>query len=128
MVVRDVPREGRDAGPQGRPTPGDRAYRRAWWSLALYPLSFVASFIVGEGIFSALTSDTEHPSVWQVLTAGVPALLVFVLPGVLAVWQGRRAMRSGRSDGRVPAIVGAAIGGGFVVLNLASYLVGLVVQ
>jgi hypothetical protein len=31
-----------------------------------------------------------------------------------------------RSDGRVPVVVGAAIGIGFVGLNIASYLVRLV--
>jgi hypothetical protein len=28
----------------------DLAYRRAWWSLALYPLTFVAAFVVGEAL------------------------------------------------------------------------------
>jgi hypothetical protein len=36
-------------------------------------------------------------------------------------------MGLGRQDGRVPAIVGAALAIGFVGLNVASYLVGLVI-
>ena len=105
----------------------DRAYRRAWWSLALYPLSFVAAFVIGEGILSAFTDDPADAAFWQVLLAGTPALLAFVVPGLLAVMQGRKAVRLGRTDGRTPAIVGAVIGIGFVGLNLVSYIVGLVV-
>lgn len=103
------------------------AYRRAWWALALYPLSFVAAFAIGEGILSALTDDTGDPTFWQVLVAGTPALAVFVIPGILSVIQGRKAMRLGRKDGQAPALVGGVIAVGFVGLNLASYLVGLVV-
>ena len=114
------------------PVPGphdhrDRHYRRAWWSLALYPVTFVAAFVIGEGIHSMLTDDARDAAFWEVLLAATPALLVFVIPGILAVTQGRAAMRLGRRDGRVPAVVGAAIGIGFVGINVASYLVGLVV-
>lgn len=105
----------------------NRAYRRAWWSLALYPLSVAAAFVIGEGVLSALVEDGADAAPWEVLVAGAPALLVGVLPGVLAVALGRRAVRLGRADGRVPAIVGAAIGLGFVGVNVASYLLGLVV-
>lgn len=105
----------------------DRAYRRAWWSLALYPVSIVAAFVVGEGLISVLTDDASHPALWQVLLAAVPALVVMVLPGVAAVHEGRVARRLGRPDGSVPATVGAAIGIGFVAMNAASYLLGLVV-
>ena len=104
-----------------------RAYRRAWWCLALYPVSFVAAFVIGEGLLSALTDDTADAAFWQVLLAGTPALVVFALPGLISVGQGRRAVRLGRDDGKVPAIVGATIGLAFVGLNIASYLIGLVV-
>jgi len=106
----------------------ERAYRRAWWSLALYPASFVAAFVIGEGLISMLTADPEHPTFGQVLLAATPAMLVFVIPGVLAVVQGRTARRLGRRDGLVPAIVGAVVGLGFVALNVASYLVGVVLS
>lgn len=105
----------------------DRAYRRAWWSLALYPVTFVAAFVIGEGILSVLTEDPGDAAFWKVLVAATPALLVFVIPGILAVTLGRKAMRLGRSAGRAPAIVGAAIGIGFVGLNLASYILGRIV-
>jgi hypothetical protein len=104
-----------------------RAYRGAWWCLALYPVSFVAAFVLGEGLLSAVADDTDEAAFWQLLLAGTPALVVFVLPGLLSVGLGRRAMRLGRGDGRVPAIVGATIGLAFVGLNVASYLIGLVV-
>lgn len=107
--------------------PADVAYRRAWWSLALYPVTLVAAFVIGEGLISALTDGAADPAVWQVLVAASPALLVFVVPGILAVVQGRTAVRLGRSDGNVPAIVGAVIGLGFVGMNLLSYVVGLIV-
>ena len=70
--------------------------------------------------------DPEDPTFGRVLLASTPALLVFVIPGILAVVQGRTARRLGRRDGLVPAIVGAAVGLGFVALNVASYLVGRV--
>lgn len=116
----------------GAPTAGaavtreaaDRAYRRAWWSLALYPLSFGASFGIGEGIITVLTNDTIAAEFWQMLVAVIPALLVFAIPGILSVVQGRKAMRLGRKDGRVPAMIGAGIAVGFVLLNVASYLFG----
>lgn len=120
---------GSGARPRGTAAHRDRAdgaYRRAWWSLALYPVSFVAAFAIGEGILSAVSSDTGDPAFWHLLLAGTPAVVVFVVPGVLSVRQGREAMSLGRPDGKVPAIVGAAIAIGFVGLNLASYLVGVV--
>jgi hypothetical protein len=111
-------------GPQGTSNhrrPADTAYRRAWWSLALYPVTFVAAFVIGEGLYSALTHDQGDAAIWQVLVAGTPALLVFVIPGVLAAIQGRKAMRLGRRDGQVPAIVGAVVAILFVGQNLLSF-------
>ncbi|GCD88230.1 hypothetical protein [Nocardioides sp. LS1] len=66
------------------------------------------------------------PALWQVLVAGVPALVVFAVPGVLAVTQGRRAMRLGRPDGRVPAVIGAVIALSFIGVNLLSYVATVV--
>lgn len=117
--------------PPGTPAHSERAdnaYRRAWWSLALYPLSFVAAFVIGEGILSLLDADSSDPAIWQVFVAATPALAVFVIPGTLAVLHGRKAARLGHPSGMVPAIVGATIGLGFVLLNVASYLLGLAVS
>ena len=104
----------------------DRAYRRAWWSLALYPVSFVAAFVVGEGLYSLLTDQGASDSWWKALLAGTTAILVFVVPGVLAVANGRAAERHGRIDARWPAMVGAVIGLAFIAVNLLSFLVAQV--
>jgi hypothetical protein len=130
MAGQDAAAQGPTAGPVD-PTAQRRgaaavAYRRAWLSLALYPVSIVAAFVIGEGLISALSDDAEDPAFWQVLAAATPAMLVLVVPGILAVAQGRRAMTLGRSDGRVPAVVGATIGLGFIGLNLLQSVVGLV--
>lgn len=110
-------------------SPADRAYRRAWWSLALYPVSFVAAFAIGEGLLALVTDGpSDDPMFWQVAVAATPALVVFVLPGVLSALLGRRAVRLGRAEGKVPAVVGATIAVAFVAVNLASYVVGLVVD
>lgn len=103
----------------------DSVYRRAWWSLALFPVSFVAAFVIGEGLISMLTDDVDDAALWEMLVAAVPAMVVFAVPGVLAVVLGRKAMRLGRPEGRWPAIVGAVIGVGFVLQNAAAYLLGL---
>ena len=116
----------RVAGSRHEDDRGTRAYRRAWWSLALYPVSFVAAFVTGEGLLSMLTGDSGEPASWQVLVAATPAVIVFVMPGVLAVTQGYKAVRLGRPDGRVPGLIGAVIGLGFVAINIASYVLGLV--
>jgi hypothetical protein len=106
----------------------DVAFRRAWWSLALYPVSFVAAFVIGEGLFSVFDDETGDPALWVILLAATPAMMVFVLPGVLAVTQGRKAIRLGRPDGRLPAIVGAIVGAAFVGLNAVSYVLQVLVD
>ncbi|MET4592083.1 hypothetical protein [Arthrobacter sp. 754] len=127
MAIKKSAHQDPGAPPGGPAVPSeaaDSAYRRAWWSLALYPVSFGAAFGIGEGIITALTNDTVTAEFWQMLVAVIPALLVFAIPGILSVSQGRKAMRLGRKDGRVPAMIGAGIAIGFVVLNVASYLLG----
>ena len=110
-----------------RPPPGAArtAYRRAWWSLAFFPVSFALAFAVGEGLL-ALLGDPDDPPVWTVLIAGGAGMLVFALPGVAAAFEGRRAMRLGEPRGIRPALIGAALAVGFVALNLASWLFGIV--
>jgi hypothetical protein len=125
MSTRNTASQGsQPAGSSAHRGPADIAYRRAWWTLALYPFAFVAAFVIGEGLLSLLT-DAGDPAFWEVLVAGIPALIVFVIPGILAVILGRKAMRLGRTEGKVPAMVGAVIAIGFVGQNILSYLVGL---
>ena len=123
-----APPEGgaRSDGTTRRNDSANRAYRRAWWSLALYPVTFVPAFVVGEGLHSLLTGDQDDAARWSVILAAVPAILVFAIPGIFAWILGRRAVRLGRSDGKRPAVVGAAIAVGFVVLNLFSGLLQVI--
>jgi hypothetical protein len=116
-------RSGDASAPSGS---ADRAYRRAWWSLALYPVTFVAAFVIGEGLYAVFTGDEGNAAWWEILLAATPAILVFVIPGILAWTMGRRAVRLGRKDGNAPAFVGAAIAVGFVGLNLFSGLLQLI--
>ncbi|MDT0183545.1 hypothetical protein Q9S36_25480 [Microbacterium sp. ARD31] len=102
--------------------------RRAWWSLLGFVPTFGLAFAVGEGLATALghpPGGDEAASWWVMVVAGVPALLVFVLPAVVAVHFARRADRAGDRRGRLPATIAVAVAAGFVLLNLAS-AVGLV--
>lgn len=105
----------------------DKAYRRAWLSLALYPVAFVAAFVVGEGLASLYGYEFaggEDAPWWVIVGAGIPALLVFAIPAVLAVHFGRRAVAGGRETAKVPMYVGIGLAALFVGLNLLSYVVG----
>lgn len=129
MSTQNAAPKGGGARPGGGPPHSDAAngaYRHAWWSVALYPVAFVAAFVIGEGLYSLFTGHQGTAAWWEILLAALPAILVFVIPGVLAWTMGRKAARLGRSDGNVPAFVGAAIAVGFVVLNLFSGLLQLI--
>ncbi len=112
METADVPRTGALAD-----------VRRAWWSLLGFVPTFGLAFAVGEGLAAALghpPGGDEAASWWVMVVAGVPALLVFVLPAVAAVHFARRADRLGDRRGRLPAAVAVAVAAAFVLLNLAS--------
>lgn len=105
-------------GPDAR-----RSLSRAWWSLLGFVATFPLAFGIGEGIASALghpSGGSEAAEWWVMVLAAVPALVVFVLPAVLAVHYGRRAMRLGEPRGRYPMVVAVVVAGGFVLLNLVS--------
>ena len=102
--------------------PGQVAYRWAWLSLLLDPFTVVAAFVVGEGLLSLVADDEADPAFWQMLVSATPALLVFIIPGVLSVVLGRRAVRLGEPQGKVPALLGAGIAAAFVGINLFSGL------
>lgn len=101
-----------------------RSYRRAWWHLTLYPLSLLLALGVGVGIVAFRTDDPEHAAFWQGALTAVPALMAFVIPGMLAFFHSRTAERLGCKAVRVPAVIGTAIGGAFVATNLAAFLWG----
>ncbi len=103
-----------------------RDQRRAWLSLLLYPLSLVAAFAVGEGLAALMgypSGGSESPPWFVPLLAGVPALVVFVLPGLLSLKFGRRAARAGAESAMLPAVIGLLVALAFVGLNLLAFLV-----
>jgi hypothetical protein len=103
-----------------------RDLRHAWLSLLLYPLSFVAAFAIGEGLAALMgypSGGSESPPWFVPLLAGVPALLVFVLPGLLSLKFGRRAARAGAESAMLPAVIGLLVALAFVGLNLLAFLV-----
>jgi len=53
-----------------------------------------------------------------------PSVLVLVIPGILAVMQGRKAILLGRPDGRKPAAVGIAVGVVLVTVDLLMFTLG----
>lgn len=101
----------------------DRLVRRAWIALAFYPVSFVVSFVVGELLLSWYGyTDEESVPFWIAVGAAGPALLLFSVPGVVAVHFGRRAVHEGNQGGLTPAVVGAVIALGVIGLNVVSGL------
>jgi uncharacterized membrane protein YhaH (DUF805 family) len=103
--------------------------RRAWWSLLAFVPAFGLAFAVGEGLAAALghpPGGADQAPWWVMVVAGVPALVVFVVPAVLAWHFGRRAMDLGDPHGRYPLVVGLVVAGGFVLLNLVSAVAVLV--
>lgn len=106
-------------------SPGSTSTRRAWWSIAGFAPSFVLAFLIGEGLIAALgypSGGATQAPWWAVVVAGVPALAVFVLPAVVAVRLGRRALAQGDPNGWPPVIVALAIAGSILLLNGASAL------
>lgn len=109
----------------GRPVPlqAARDRRRAWTALLLYPVAFVLAFVVGEGLASLLGYEPGETLSWYVpVLAGIPAVLLFVVPGLLALRYGRRALRAGDPGGLAPVVVGAVVAVAFVGLNLLGFL------
>ncbi|HWD83522.1 MAG TPA: hypothetical protein VG497_31700 [Kribbella sp.] len=100
--------------------PGHSAMVRAWVALAFYPISFVAAFVVGEGLLSWYGYSDQGAPLWAAAAAAGPALLIFVIPGVFAVVYGLRAVRQGNREGQTPALVGAAVGVGMIALNVVT--------
>lgn len=101
---------------------------QAWWSLLLFPVSFVVAFVVGEGIPAWL--GYAEPSLdttpwWVIALAVVPAVLVFAAPLLVTAHFSRTSVSEGHREGRLPLLVAAGAVGGFVALNLLGGLVQL---
>ena len=70
-------------------------------------------------------SGGEEPiPVGPTLVAGVPALLILVVPGMAAVYIGRRAAHGGRAAAMVLAWIGGVAAVAVVTQNLLALLLG----
>lgn len=95
---------------------------RAWVGVGLVPLFFFFAFAVGEGIYAWMGYKPENADapVWAVVVVSALVVAVVLIPCVAAVYFGRRAIRSGDRRGRVPAVIGAVAGVGWVVLTIVT--------
>lgn len=106
---------------------GRHTLRAAWIWVASLPVAFVLAMVTGEGLISALGyesgGDTAVP-LGPALVAGVPAMLLVVVPALLAYRAGMKARREGDERGTVPATIGGVVGAMFLVTNLLGLVVG----
>ena len=108
---------------------GRRMLRAAWWSFGLLPISFVGASVLGGVILAAMGHDPDSetdPSFWQMAVAGIPSVIVLILPCVLVVWFGRRALGRGVEGGREATKAGLAVGATLVLMKLVSPVLRLV--
>ena len=99
---------------------------RAWVAAASIPVAFVLAFALGEGLYAMLgyqPEDANEP-LWVLLVAGVPAVLLFLVPCAAAVWYGNRARAQGRRSGLLPLVIGAVLGAWMLVINTVSLFAG----
>ena len=111
--------------------PDHRALHRAWWSLVLFPLSFVVAMVIGEGIpawFGYSEPSLDSTPWWVIALAFGTALLVFASPFLVTVPLSTKAVAVGEQGGRAPLIVAGVVVGAFVVLNLMSGIAQLVLS
>jgi hypothetical protein len=103
-------------------TGANRLTRRAWIAVACIPVGFVASMVVGEGLFAlqGYESADEDAPASAVALAGGTGILVFAIPCLVAWLLGRRAVAGGEPQGRTPALVAVTVGAVFVLLNLVG--------
>lgn len=96
---------------------------RAWIAIATIPVAFIVAFVVGEGLYALLgykPEDATEP-LWVALVAGVPAIVLFLVPCVAAVRYGNRARVEGHRAAVVPLVIGAVLGLWMVVINAVSW-------
>jgi len=105
-----------------------RLLRAAWWSFVLLPVSFVGATMLGNTILTAMGHDVDsetNPTWEQAIVAGIPAVIVMVIPALMAIWFGRRAIRAGHPRGHEPSIAGLVVGAALVAMNVLALLVRL---
>jgi hypothetical protein len=114
--------------PVGAHSSGGRSKNltRSWIAVALIPVAFVLAFVVGEGLYALLgykPEDATEP-LWVLLVAGVPAIVLFLVPCVAAVWYGNKARVEGHRAAVLPLVVGAVLGLWMLVMNTVSLFAG----
>ena len=100
--------------------------KRSWTAVALIPVAFVLAFAVGEGLYAMLgykPEDATEP-LWVALVAGVPAIVLFLVPCAAAVWYGQKARAEGHRAALLPVAVGAVLGLWMLIMNAVSLLAG----
>lgn len=107
-----------------------REVRRAWCSLALVPIAFVAAFVVGEGIPAWLGHDAAiaRPPFGVIALAFFAALAVLALPLLVTGLFSRRAAAANSPGSWMPLVVSASIVGGFALINMVSGLLMLIFE
>ena len=97
---------------------------RSWIAVGLIPVAFVLAFAVGEGLYALLGYKPEDASepLWVALVAGVPAIVLFLVPCTAAVWYGNKARADAHRRALLPMAIGAVLGLWMVVMNTVSLL------
>ena len=99
---------------------------RSWICVALIPVAFVLAFAVGEGLYALLgykPEDATEP-LWVALVAGIPVIVLFLVPCAAAAWYGNKARAEGHRAARLPLAIGAVLGLWMVVMNTVSLFAG----
>ena len=105
---------------------GSTNLTRSWIAVASIPVAFIAAFAVGEGLYALLgyrPEDATEP-LWVALAAGVPALVLFLVPCAAAVWYGNRARAEGHRAALLPLVLGAVLGLWMLVMTTVSIVAG----
>lgn len=103
------------------------ALRNAWIWVASLPFAFALSMVTGDGLvwMQGYEAGVQGaPSISRTLLGAFPALFVFLLPASLAFSAGIRARREGDELGLFPAVIAGALGGIFLLTNLAGLFIG----
>jgi hypothetical protein len=97
-------------------------FTRSWIAVGLTPVAFVLAFAVGEGLYALLgykPEDATEP-LWVALVAGVPAIVLFLVPCAAALWYGNKARAEAHRGALVPMTIGAVLGLWMLVMNTVS--------
>ena len=99
--------------------------RNAWIALVAFPFVVLIAMALGEGAVTALGYDvTGTVPGWVKAVVGIPTVLLAVAPAALSAWLADRARRAGDPRAVVPLLLAAALGIGFVLLNIPALLFG----